>query len=239
VLRSHQVCFVLTAATLLAACGSDTPAKSANDVSEEPSGSRGGSEGMSANAEIGALNEAAVDSAFQKSLSGFERCMQSGARRVEFIGGKVAFYIEVDREGALGDARLEESTIGDHDTEKCMLGVLRKKSWPKPVGGDKGYARKSFDFDPPNDVRPPTDWDSERLSEALKKLDRELGECKQGLSGRFKATMYVAIDGSALSVGVVPPNQAGEAALDCLVEKLKAETYPSPGSWPAKVSFEL
>jgi hypothetical protein len=230
---------VLTVATVLAACGSEPPAKSANDVSEEPSGRHEESEGMSANAEIGALSEAAVDNTFQKSLSGLERCLSSGAQRVEFIGGKVAFYIEVDREGALEDARLEESTIGDRDTEKCMLGVLRKKSWPKPVGGDKGYARKSFDFDPPNDVRPPTDWDSERLGEALKKAGSEIGECRRGVPGRFKATMYVATDGTALSVGVVPPNQAGEAALDCLVEKLKAETYPSPGSWPAKVSFEL
>lgn len=238
-MRSYQVCLVLTLATLLPACGSDTPAKNAHDVTEESSGSRGNSEGMSANAEIGALDEAAVDNTFQKSLSGLEHCLASGAQRVEFIGGKVAFYIEVDRQGALGEARLEDSTIGDRDTEKCMLGVLRRKSWPKPVGGDKGYARKSFDFDPPNDVRPPTDWDGERLSAALKKLDSELGECKQGTSGRFKATMYVSTDGTPLSVGVVPPNQAGEAALDCLVEKLKAETYPSPGSWPAKVSFEL
>lgn len=219
--------------------GGDAPARSADDAETDGSGSRGRGEQMSASAEIGALDEAAVDRTFRKSLSGLERCLHTGARRVEFIGGKVSFYIEVDSGGSLRHAHLEESTLGDRDTEKCMLGVLGSKRWPKPVGGDMGYARNSFDFDPPNDVRPPTDWESDRLSEVLDKLAPELDECKQGASGRFKATLYVATDGAPLSVGITPPDASGDAALDCLAQALKNATYPSPGSWPAKVSFEL
>ncbi|HMJ15725.1 MAG TPA: AgmX/PglI C-terminal domain-containing protein [Polyangiaceae bacterium] len=232
--------FVSITGLITAACGgSETPARSADDAADANAGSRGSNEGMSASAEIGALDEAAVDRTFRKTLSGLEGCLHAGARRVEFIGGQVSFYIEVDSSGSLSHARLEESTLGDRETEKCMLGVLRGKRWPKPVGGDIGYARKSFDFDPPNDVRPPTEWESERLSEALEKLGPELEECKQGASGRFKATLYVATDGTPLSVGVTPPDATGEGALDCLADALKNTSYPSPGSWPAKVSFEL
>jgi hypothetical protein len=226
--------------SLAVACGGgEAPARSADDALAEGSGARGSGEQMSASADIGALDEAAVDRTFQKSLAGLERCLHAGARRVEFIGGKVGFYIEVDSSGSLRHAHLEESSLGDLETEKCMLDALRAKRWPKPVGGDMGYARKSFDFDPPNDVRPPTDWESERLSEALEKLAPELDQCKQGASGRFKATLYVATDGTALSVGVTPPDASGESALDCLAQALKGATYPSPGSWPAKVSFDL
>lgn len=230
-------CFV---APLALGCGGgETPARSADDAVEDGSGSRGSAEQMSASAEIGALDEAAVDRTFRKSLAGLERCLHAGARRVEFIGGKVSFYVEVDGSGSLRHAHLEESTLGDLETEKCMLDTLRTKRWPKPVGGDMGYARKSFDFDPPNDVRPPTDWEREQLSEALEKLAPDLDQCKQGASGRFKATLYVATDGTPLSVGVTPPDASGEGALDCLAQALKGATYPSPGSWPAKVSFEL
>jgi hypothetical protein len=42
-----------------------------------------------------------------------------------------------------------------------------------------------------------------------------------------------------LSVGVTPPDDQGESAVDCLVEVLKHAKFPSPGSWPAKVSFSL
>ena len=57
--------------------------------------------------------------------------------------------------------------------------------------------------------------------------------------GNFEATMYVSTDGSVLAVGVTPPDEGGEDAVDCLVSTLKQATFPSPGSWPAKVTFAL
>lgn len=220
-------------------CGSEPSGRTAKSADDDPGASSHRGSGISATAEIGALDEAAVDRTFAKSITALERCLHDGASRVEFLGGAVSFYIEVDAGGSLSHAHLEESTIGDRSTEKCMLNALRSKSWPKPVGGDIGYARKSFDFDPPNDVRPPTDWSQDRVNEALEKLTTKIDECKTEGSGRFKATMYVGTDGTPLAVGVTPPDERGEAAVDCLVEALKGATYPSPGSWPAKVSFEL
>ena len=62
---------------------------------------------------------------------------------------------------------------------------------------------------------------------------------KPAASGNFEATVYVATDGSVLAAGVTPPDEAGESDVDCLVSTLKAATLPSPGSWPAKVTFSL
>jgi len=102
-----------------------------------------------------------------------------------------------------------------------------------------GLARKSFDFDPPNDVRAPTSWEGEHVSDAVGKLSRKVSACKKGDSGPFEATLYVSTDGSVMAAGVTPPNEAGESDVDCLVATLKAATLPSPGSWPAKVTFSL
>jgi len=190
-------------------------------------------------AEIGGLSEEKVDKTFQRALTDFQRCLDDGAKRVEFLGGSVSFFLKIDAQGKVDHAHLEKSTIGDRETEKCMLDSLRSKKWPKPVGGVHGLARKSFDFDPPNDVRAPTSWDGEHVSDAVSRLSRKLSACKKGDSGTFEATLYVGTDGSVMAAGVTPPNEAGESDVDCLVSALKGATLPSPGSWPAKVTFSL
>jgi hypothetical protein len=233
--RLSQLGFMLPL-SLIVACGDATPAaKTADDASqaEEERGSP-----VSVSSEIGGLDEQKVNAAFESSLSGLQRCLDQGASRVEFLGGSVSFFVKIDMAGKVDGAYLEKSTLGDRDTEKCMLGALRSKKWPKPVGGEHGLARKSFDFDPPNDVRPPADYDQDHLSKALDKIAGKLSSCKSG-KGSYEATIYVATDGSVLSAGVTPPDEGGEEAVDCLVETLKSASFPSPGSWPAKITFTL
>ncbi len=220
----------------LVACGEGTPApQTADDQPRSEEERRGG---PSVSSEIGGLDEEKVNAAFEASLSGLTRCLNQGAARVEFLGGSVSFFVKIDVEGKVDGAYLEKSTLGDRDTEKCMLGALRSKKWPKPVGGEHGLARKSFDFDPPNDVRAPAEYDSEHLAKGLDKIASKLSSCKDA-KGKYEATMYVATDGSVLSAGVTPPSEEGEGNVDCLVSTLKDATFPSPGSWPAKVTFVL
>jgi hypothetical protein len=119
-----------------------------------------------------------------------------------------------------------------------MLDALRAKSWPRPVGGEHGLARKSFDFDPPNDVRPPAEYDADHLGKGLDTISGRLASCKE-TKGSYEATIYVATDGAVLAAGVTPPDEQGESSVDCLVSTLKAASFPSPGSWPAKVTFSL
>jgi len=194
---------------------------------------------ITASSEIGGLSEEDVDKTFRSALAGIQHCLDDGSKRVEFLGGSVSFFVKIDEHGRVDHAHLEKSTMGDRDTEKCMLDRLREKRWPKPVGGLHGLARKSFDFDPPNDVRPPTSWDGDHVSGTVSKLSRKLSACKQGARGTFEATLYVGTDGSVLAAGVTPPDEAGEADVDCLVDALKGASLPSPGSWPAKVTFSL
>jgi len=234
--RVSKLALLALPLVLLAACGDATPVpKTADDKpeTEEPHASK-----MAVSSEIGGLDEAKVNAAFESSLSGLERCLNQGASRVEFLGGSVSFFVKIDMEGKVDGAYLEKSTLGDRDTEKCMLDALRAKHWPKPVGGEHGLARKSFDFDPPNDVRAPADYDQDHLGKGLDKISGKLASCKHA-KGAYEATMYVATDGSVLSAGVTPPNEDGEDSVDCLVATLKGAAFPSPGSWPAKITFTL
>ena len=232
-----QLAAVLLAVAACNACGgSEPPPKAPEPVAEtedeKPSP-------VSVSADIGGLNEDKVDKTFQSALSDFQRCIDDGAKRVEFLGGSVSFFVQINTHGKVDGAHLEKSTIGDRETEKCMLDTLRSKRWPKPIGGQHGLARKSFDFDPPNDVRAPTAWDGDRVSDGIAKLSKKVNACKQGASGSFEATLYVGTDGSVMAASVTPPDEAGESDVDCLVSALKGASLPSPGSWPAKVTFSL
>lgn len=236
VFRVSKLASLVLSAGLLIACGESAPTpKTADDTprTEEERGS-----GVSVSSEIGGLDEDKVNAAFESTLDSLQRCLQQGASRVEFIGGSASFFLKIDSSGKVDGSYLEKSTLGDRDTEKCMLDALRAKKWPKPVGGEHGLARKSFDFDPPNDVRAPADYDQDHLSKGLDKISGKLASCKES-KGTYEATIYLATDGSVLSAGVTPPDEQGEGGVDCLVSTLKGAAFPSPGSWPAKVTFSF
>lgn len=222
------------------ACGggneNQEPRSAANADETEP---RRETSKMSASSEIGALDEGKVTEIFQGALDDLKQCLSAGAERNEFEGGDIAFFVKVDSSGKAIHVHAERSTLGDRDTEKCMLKALRRRSWPRPQGGDVGLARNSFGFDMPNDTRPPTDWDPGRVKETLAGLEAKLDKCKAGASGNFTATVYVDPDGAATSAGIASTDESGEDAADCLVGVLKGAKYPSPGSWTAKVTFPL
>jgi hypothetical protein len=222
----------------LTGCGGSEPAPKDASIKDQAPKTEHGS-GIVASAEIGGMNEEAVDAAFSSSVKGLQRCLDTGAKRIEFLGGSVSFFLKIDATGKIANAYLEHSTLGSRTTERCMLDALAAKSWPKPVGGEHGLARKSFTFDPPNDVREPITWDDHDAAPGIKKIASDVDQCKRGHGGAFEATLYVDTTGKVLSAGATPPDEDGEAAVDCLVGVLESASFPSPGSWPAKVTLQL
>lgn len=232
----------LLAITAFAGCGGDDKqAKGPTNVSERKFRSGHDDEGgMGVSSDVGGLNDSQTRSAFNNAAKGFKQCLMDGWDRIEFLGGEVHFYVALDDTGAIKANYLEESTLGDRETERCMLDVIRAQKWPKAVGGEIGEARSSLAFDPPEDVRPPVEWSVDDINEALAKVGGDLDNCKRHASpGRYSVTMYIGTNGSPISVGVAPPNGEADMAIDCIVGVLRGATFPSPGSWPAKVTFDL
>jgi hypothetical protein len=184
------------------------------------------------------LPEEDTVNAFRDSFPAIRDCFARGAERIEFLGGDIAFSVEVDSGGA-ASIFAKETTLGDRSTETCMIGALQKAPWPLPVGGKVGTAENGFGFEMTGDVRPPVPWDSGEVSDVLNENADALEQCKSGTRGSFTATVYVDRDGRAMSAGISPPDKDGERQVDCLIDVLVGATYPSPGSWPAKVTFSL
>jgi hypothetical protein len=218
---------------LLSACGGgEPPPKAPEPVHEE---AHAAPVHLKAASELGEVDPAAVKRAFSKLDDKFMDCQKH--RKVELVAGNVKFFLRIANDGSARWAYLEESELGDRETEKCLLDVVTSAQWPKPDSGD---AEAHYNMELPLDGRPPNDWAPEKITNILAKHGEAIDKCKAGASASFKATVYVGSGGKVLAAGVATSAKDGADKVDCLADVLgKMKGLPSPGSWPAKVSFNL
>lgn len=222
-------------------CGGNPPPPPTAPGQSEESAPEQGSGGPSVESEIGALDEFKVKQSFERAASKLSACFNRGTERLPYLSGEVRFVIRIKKDGAARFAFVKDSNLGDRETEECMLGIFKAISWPKPKGGE-GLAENSFTFEPGADERPPVVWSEEQLGAPFRKARGALARCRAGAGvkpGALKATMYVSTDGKPSAVGVSSADEKGEAAIGCVVSTLKAVTFPSPGSYAAKVSLTI
>jgi hypothetical protein len=161
-------------------------------------------------------------------------------QRIGFLAGEIKLAVRVAEDGSTKHAFVKDSTLGDRATETCMLGVLKRQSWPRPVGGKEGNADTTFSFDPGDEERPPVEWSEARMGDGFKKAKPELTKCRQNAgAGPMKVTLYVETDGKAMAVGLSGADAKSEEAASCVVDLLMGVKFASPGSYAAKVSVPI
>lgn len=235
----HRFTPALIAAVLLttaAACGSATPPPD-DAANSGPTHHRrhGPGEVISADADIGGINEEDAHKTFARAKPAIEKCFASGLERVPYLSGEVNFHVRIAQSGEPSKIYVD-SELGDHETEKCMIASLQKMTFPKPVGGREGTAADPFTF-PLQEGRPPVDWSVADMGKKGKDATAALGECRsQAGGGTLTATLYVNTDGTVQSVGV--GGEASAQARECVVEKIGKLKFDSPGSWAAKVTLK-
>jgi hypothetical protein len=222
-------------------CGGSEPPPQAPEPPPNISQARPHKPHMSVSTELGQIDPAQADAAFKKLQPALMGCYQDTQKRVDFLGGDVKFFLRVAQDGTAKWAYLEDATLGDRATERCMLDLAMGARWPTPEGGE-AEVHQSMGFDPPGNVRAPADWSPDRVASAIGMHAADVAKCKAGASGAFRVTAYVEPQGKSGKVaaaGVAPPNQDGEGKADCIVDVVKKMKMPSPGSYAAKVSFTL
>jgi hypothetical protein len=234
-----KTAYTVCLSSVLLACGSQQEAKPVDVEIQQAKDDYDPARNVGATAEIGAMPEEESVYAFKESFDGIRDCFVAGAQRLEFLGGRISLQVWVDEHGKPQTVFADQSTLGDRKTEQCMFDALKTAAWPKPVGGPIAMAQNSFEFEVTGDVRPPVNWDEGQIESALDQKRSQINECKAGARQKFLATVYVDTNGEALAVGMAAPDRTQEMHSECLVDLLANLTYPTPGSWPAKVSFQL
>jgi hypothetical protein len=230
-----SLCILFLASCALAACGgSEPPPKEPEAAHEEQHEVK---LALKTRSELGTVDPGVVQEAFHRLADKFVDCQKQGLDRVEVLAGNVKFFLRIGEDGSAKWAYLEDgSDVGDRDTEKCLVDVVMGARWPKPDGGD---AEARYSIELPSNGRPATDWSSDKVAATLGKHGNAIDQCKGGAGG-FHATIYVGPGGKVLAAGVVASSKDGGDKAECLVKVLeKMKGLPSPGSWPAKVSFGL
>jgi hypothetical protein len=233
----------LLAATLASSgCGSAPPAAPPPPPVEEGTaagGAQAGPELPAVEQEVGALNEQATTKAFFGLLPKMERCQQEGRardERLEFLAGDVELVVHIRRDGGARRAFLAKSTLGDHAAEQCIVAAARAASWPRPEGGGDGVAKNAFQL-PLRADRDAVSWNDAKIAPALGASARAFRACRRGNRSRIELTAYVDRDGTVIAAGASTPDGEADAVAGCMVKAAKGLKLPSPGGWPAKVTF--
>jgi hypothetical protein len=222
---------VAVVAALLPACAPALPPPVIRDAA--PVAEKVDRGPTSVESEIGGLNEEAMDRAFA-SLE-VQRCLSEGSARLSAIGGEFKLRLRINRDGGARWAYVSESTLGDRATEKCLIDLVREKSWPKPVGGE-GLAEKAYAIDAPT---APVVLEEKKMIADVTRARAAASRCRRGVAGSFFATVHVRPDGHVAAAGVAPPNERGEGVADCVVDALRKLRFRPSAPRAAKVSFEI
>lgn len=195
---------VVLAALALFACGGAPELPKVEDpTSQQTSGTRKSGPTPQVSQELGSIDQRKVEQTFQGLQQGaLEGCHKQGRERLEFLTGDVKVFLRIDQGGKVRYGYFEDSTLGDRETEKCILSELSRASWPKPEGGE-AEVRSGFGWGPGGE-REPTSWSSDKVQSALvdaKDVKKAVASCKSGIKGDFKVTAYVEHDDSAPAGG--------------------------------------
>ncbi|MEI7894257.1 MAG: hypothetical protein WCI05_14275 [Myxococcales bacterium] len=195
---------------------------------------------LTVESELGQISEAATQTAFRALHPQFLQCQRTRAAALEVLTGQFQLFLRIGKNGRVLKSALLDSTIGDIETETCILHVAIAATWPKPEGGE-AEVRATMDL-PELASRPAVDWPANKVDGLLEPAR----SCKQGYAGTYQVTAYVQQEGDggrAIAVGVAanePGHEPGhERAAACIVAAVKGIPFPSPGSWYAKVTFRF
>jgi hypothetical protein len=226
---------------LLGACGGEPEPKNVEPVTTTTAAPPDTGPHIVASQELGSIDDRAVSQKFDQLGDKFKACQDAATKRLPFIAGSAKFFMRVGPDGRVKWSYLEDSSLGDFETEKCLLGTINDADWPKPIGGDATVERDlTFDV---GDARPPAEWTSDRVAATVGKHKKALDKCL-GPAGnaKFNVTAYVephGKEGKVVAAGVSTSSKEGQAQAECIVDAVKAMKMPSPGSYAAKVGFGL
>lgn len=182
---------------------------------------------------MGTISSMAVQRGVEPKMGRFLRCFTERYHAVEVLGGHFEMAFRIARDGSVLWVYPRASTVGDRETERCLLGVAAGIRFSEPQGGEAEFAYP-IELDPPEDVRPPTFWDSSRVADAV-----ERQSSRMNCSGGFAVTVYVEPGGDVIAAGASARDQVDAEQLDCVTQEVAGWSMPDPGSYPAKVTFEL
>ena len=198
------------------------------------------SDGMEIAGLTGSMDTDAIDMALRPQLeTGFFDCFAAREPAVPTLGGHVRMRFRVDRNGRVLRVDLTESTVGDRETEVCVLAVARRTRFHPPRGRAEAEFAWGFEFDAPEDVPPPAPIARDDMAETLMMNMPSTAPCSPPRDGTtVRVTAYVQPGGVVLSAGAASEGKDSGAAIACLLPIVQTWIFPDPMNSLGKTSFD-
>jgi len=221
-----------------AACGgkapeSEVPEESAASGSEEAPSS---ADSLSVTGLRGTLSQQEIQNALEPRMMKFSRCVQKRSGDVEWVSGAMAFEFKIALSGAVASVYPKQSSMGDRETERCMLEVAQGTRFPAPHGGEAEFSW-SLEVPLDSDIRAPVPWTAAQAGAVVSERGPELS-ARCG-AGPYDLTAYVDVEGKVVAVGGAVQSEASAQQLDCVTQAVQGWVFPSPGSYAAKLNFQV
>lgn len=222
-----------------AACGSSGP-----EIEEANSAESSGAErerpepedSLSVTGLRGTLSQEEIRKALDPRMPKLSRCVQKRSGDIEWLSGSMHLTFLVAVDGSVASVYPTASTMGDRETERCVLEVAKATRFPRPHGGEAEFSW-SFEVPLDSDIREPVPWGQAEASSVLATYGSQVtASCGGGVYG---ITAYIDTDGKVLAAGAATSDEADADKLDCVTQAVRGWTFMSPGSYPAKLQFSL
>jgi len=196
-------------------------------------------DGVAISGLMGTISPDSVRDTLQMRQDRFLDCFVRRLDDVHVLGGTIELAFRVKVDGSVLWVYPKRSTVGDRETERCILGVASTVRFRRPNGGEAEFSWP-FEVAPPDDVRPALSWTADHVAPLLAQ-NLDLGSrCRPaGSDVTFSITAYVAPGGAVLAAGGAPSAPHGVDSVDCVLDAVRAWPMPNPGPYPAKITFDI
>ncbi|MEZ4391239.1 MAG: AgmX/PglI C-terminal domain-containing protein [Polyangiales bacterium] len=207
-------------------------------LASRPGGCEGASGGIQIEGQLGTIPVDNVRRVVREANEGLAACFHRRLEALPCLAGRVDLKLRVGVDGAVRWALPVASTMGDREVERCMVEHAGTLRFSAPCGGEAEVAT-SLEMDGGPDARPAVSWPATRLTATLRARRAQLAACRGAYRGEVRVSAYVARDGSVAAAGASVDDAEGYTVSECALAEIRSWRLPSPGSWYARVNFNL
>lgn len=214
------------------------PARPRLHLGSRAGGCDGAVGGIQIEGQLGTIPVDNVRRVVRDANEGLAACFQRRLEALPCLAGRVDLKLRVGVDGAVRWALPVASTMGDREVERCMVEHARTLRFTTPCGGEAEVST-SLEMDGGPDARPAVAWPATRLTATLRARRAQLAACRGAYRGEVRLSAYVARDGSVAAAGASVDDTDGYTVSECALTEVRSWRLPSPGSWYARVNFNL
>jgi hypothetical protein len=98
---------------------------------------------------LGALDRSLIDGVVKKHMNQIRYCYERELGPNPTLGGKIVIKSIIGKDGAVSEASVDSSTMGNARVEECVVQRFMGMDFPQPKGGGIVIVSYPFEFSPP------------------------------------------------------------------------------------------